>query len=75
MTEDAAKIYDPAGILTKMVSGVFYTVERRRKTITEIATDIGHSQPSVTKIIKEMIKADWFRKKCNPMTNAAMWLV
>ncbi|MFP3590824.1 GNAT family N-acetyltransferase [Chryseobacterium sp. SIMBA_038] len=33
-------------------------MENTGKTITEIAEEIGHSQPSVTKIIKEMTAAD-----------------
>src|SRR5690606_5448841 len=35
------------------------------KTITEIAGEIGHSQPSVTKMIKEMAKAGWVRDNLN----------
>ena len=43
VTEDAAKIYE--------------LYDEGAKTITEIAEQIGHSQPSVTKIVKEMAKA------------------
>ena len=34
-----------------------------RKTITEIANEIGHSQPSVTKIIQEMTAVNLVREK------------
>lgn len=58
MTEDASKIYHLYGLeFTPKWFPVFFTLsEDGEKTITEIATDIGHSQPSVTKIIKEMIQ-------------------
>lgn len=57
ITDDAAKIYKLYGIdfMPKWFP-VFYTLtEEREMTITEIAVEIGHSQPSVSKIVQEMI--------------------
>lgn len=59
ITDDAAKIYESYGMnfLPKWFP-VFYTlIEEREITITEIANEIGHSQPSVSKIVQEMIAA------------------
>ncbi|OMQ10562.1 bifunctional helix-turn-helix transcriptional regulator/GNAT family N-acetyltransferase [[Flexibacter] sp. ATCC 35103] len=59
ITDDAAKIYESYGMnfMPKWFP-VFYTLmEEQEITITEIATQIGHSQPSVSKIIQEMIAA------------------
>lgn len=59
ITDDAAKIYEAYG-MTFMPKWfpVFYTLmDDREITITEIANEIGHSQPSVSKIIQEMITA------------------
>jgi DNA-binding MarR family transcriptional regulator/GNAT superfamily N-acetyltransferase len=59
ITDDAAKIYQLYG--TEFVPKwfpVFYLLsEEREITITEIANEIGHSQPSVSKIVQEMIAA------------------
>lgn len=59
VTDDAAKIYQlyDSDFSTKWFPVFFVLSEDGAKTITEIATEIGHSQPSVTKIIKEMAKA------------------
>ncbi|AXB58332.1 bifunctional helix-turn-helix transcriptional regulator/GNAT family N-acetyltransferase [Flavobacterium fluviale] len=56
-TDDASKIYELYGIdFNPKWFPVFYTIaEVREMTITEIANEIGHSQPSVSKIIQEMI--------------------
>lgn len=56
-TDDASKIYELYGIdFNPKWFPVFYTIaEDREMTITEIANEIGHSQPSVSKIIQEMI--------------------
>lgn len=56
ITEDAGKIYELYGIeLEPKWFPVFYILsENNEKTITEIATEIKHSQPSVSKIIREM---------------------
>lgn len=59
ITDDAARIYELYGVdfMPKWFP-VFYTIaEEREITITEIANEIGHSQPSVSKIIQEMISA------------------
>ncbi|TDW48076.1 MarR family transcriptional regulator with acetyltransferase activity [Flavobacterium sp. 270] len=59
ITDDASKIYEMYGVdLAPKWFPVFYTLsEERELTITEIANEIGHSQPSVSKIIREMISA------------------
>lgn len=59
VTDDAAKIYELYGVdFVPKWFPVFYTLaEEREITITEIANEIGHSQPSVSKIIQEMILA------------------
>lgn len=59
ITDDAFKIYELYGVdfMPKWFP-VFYTLtEEREITITEIANEIGHSQPSVSKIIQEMSNA------------------
>lgn len=60
VTEDAAKIYELYNIefSPKWFPVFFILAENGGKTITEIAEEIGHSQPSVTKIIKEMTAAN-----------------
>lgn len=59
LTDDAAQIYKmyDADFSPKWFPVFFILAEGEAKTITEIAELIGHSQPSVTKIIKEMGKA------------------
>lgn len=58
MTDDASKIYELYGIefSPKWFPAFFLLSVDGEKTITEIATEISHSQPSVTKIVKEMAK-------------------
>lgn len=61
VTEDAAKIYELYEMnhfSPKWFSVFFVLAESKTKTITELAHEIGHSQPSVTKIVKEMIAAE-----------------
>lgn len=57
ITDDAAKIYEwyQIDFTPKWFPVFFVLAENNEKTITEIANEIGHSQPSVSKIIKEMI--------------------
>lgn len=57
VTEDAARIYGLYNVefLPKWFPVFFVLSEEGEKTITEIANEIGHSQPSVTKIIQEMM--------------------
>ncbi|KOP35782.1 GNAT family N-acetyltransferase [Flavobacterium sp. WLB] len=59
ITDDASKIYELYGAdFVPKWFPVFYTLaEERELTITEIANEIGHSQPSVSKIIQEMTAA------------------
>lgn len=60
IVDDASKIYEMYGVegfSPKWFPVFFVLSEDGAKTITEIANEIGHSQPSVTKIIKEMTKA------------------
>lgn len=59
VTEDAARIYELYNVdfSPKWFPVFFVLYDDGAKTITEIAGQIGHSQPSVTKIIKEMTKA------------------
>lgn len=60
ITNDASQIhalYDFEGFSPKWFPAFFVLSENESKTITEIAVEIGHSQPSVTNIIKEMTKA------------------
>lgn len=59
VSDDAAKIYELYHIdfSPKWFPVFFILYEEGEKTITEIAEQIGHSQPSVTKISKEMAKA------------------
>ena len=56
ITADAKKIYGLYNVaLQPKWFPVFYILSAyAEKTITEIATEIGHSQPSVSKIIREM---------------------
>ncbi|AZA54955.1 bifunctional helix-turn-helix transcriptional regulator/GNAT family N-acetyltransferase [Chryseobacterium sp. G0201] len=65
VTEDAAKIYELYNIefSPKWFPVFFILAENGGKTVTEIAEEIGHSQPSVTKIIKEMTAADLINSK------------
>ena len=58
INEDAASIYDMFGIgLQPKWFPVFYTLRDGSFTITEIAQHIGHSHPSVSKIVSEMVKS------------------
>jgi len=68
VTEDAAqiyKLYNIEGFSPKWFPVFFVLSETEEITITEIAKEIGHSQPSVTKIIKEMTKAGLVNDKLN----------
>lgn len=60
VTDDATKIYELYNVdfSPKWFPVFFVLYNDGAKTITEIAEQIGHSQPSVTKIIKEMAKAE-----------------
>jgi len=58
ITEDAFNVYKLYDVdLHPKWFPVFYTLSamnEKAMTITEIASEIGHSQPSVSKIIREM---------------------
>lgn len=56
ITDDAARIYELYNVVfsPKWFPVFFVLSNDGKKTVTEIADQIGHSQPSVTKIIKEM---------------------
>lgn len=58
ITEDAGHIYELYGIeLKPKWFPVFYVLsENQEKSITTIAKEIGHSHPSVSKIVREMCK-------------------
>ena len=58
ITDDAKKLYELYGVeLAPKWFPVFYVLSgTAEKTITEIAQEIGHSQPSVSNIIREMAK-------------------
>ncbi len=59
ITDEAAKIYALYQVeFTPKWFPVFFILSLEgEETITEIAAQIGHSQPSVTAIVKELIKA------------------
>lgn len=59
ITDDAAKIYELYNVefSPKWFPVFFVLSEDGENTITEIANEIGHSQPSVSKIIQEMTGA------------------
>lgn len=59
MTDDATKIYDlyQVGLAPKWFPVFYVLSEQGEAPITEIAVLIGHSQPSVSKIVREMTEA------------------
>ena len=59
ITDDAAKIYEfyQIDFAPKWFPVLFVLSKGKGKTITKIAKEIGHSQPSVSKITSEMISA------------------
>ncbi|RKO71998.1 MarR family transcriptional regulator [Sphingobacterium puteale] len=59
VTDEAARLHELYQIdfAPKWFPVFFVLSEGDCKTITDIANEIGHSQPSVTKIVKEMINA------------------
>lgn len=65
VTEDAARIYELYSVefSPKWFPVLFVLGEDGEKTITEIAGEIGHSQPSVSKIAQEMIQAGLVHEK------------
>jgi len=65
ITEDAAQLYKLYGVdLQPKWFPVFYVLSGgAAKTITEIAREIGHSHPSVSKIVSEMVKKGIVKEK------------
>jgi len=65
ITEDSAKIYNLYGIdfQPKWFPVYYILAEGTANTITSIAKEIGHSHPSVSKIISEMVKAGLVTEK------------
>ena len=65
MSDDAAQLYQIYEVnLKPKWFPVFYVLSnKQKKSITEIATEIGHSHPSVCKIVREMSKADLVLEK------------
>jgi len=58
ITEDALQIYSLYGVeLQPKWFPVFHALSQADNTITAIAQSIGHSHPSVSKIVSEMAKA------------------
>lgn len=59
ITEQSGLLYQlyQINLVPKWFPVFFVLSENKAMTITEIAQQIGHSQPSVTKIVKEMTKA------------------
>ncbi|MNK34653.1 Acetyltransferase (GNAT) family protein [compost metagenome] len=64
VTEDAANIYQLYNIdMQPKWFPVFYSLSQgEEKTITELAKKIGHSHPSVSKIIGEMLKKGYVKE-------------
>ncbi|PSL23084.1 bifunctional helix-turn-helix transcriptional regulator/GNAT family N-acetyltransferase [Chitinophaga ginsengisoli] len=65
ITEDATQIYNMYGIdMNPKWFPVFYVLSRgEAMTITAIAKEIGHSHPSVSKIISEMVDKGLVKEK------------
>lgn len=65
VTEDAANIYKLYNIdMQPKWFPVFYSLSKgEEKTITALAREIGHSHPSVSKIISEMLKKGYVSEK------------
>lgn len=65
MTEDAGKIYEmyQLDVSPNWFPVLFVLSQDGPMTITEIAEKISHSQPSVTKMVKEMLKKGQLEKQ------------
>lgn len=68
LTEDSAKIYGlyPMDFSPKWLPVLFVLYHQGTRSIAEISGEIGHSRPSVTKIVKEMYTAGWVREHPGP---------
>src|SRR5665213_3493545 len=67
LTEQAGEVYSLYGVdIQPKWFPVFYVLlAGEEKSITQIAQEIGHSHPSVSTIVKEMIKSDVATKGSN----------
>ncbi len=67
LTEQAGEVYSLYGVdIQPKWFPVFYVLSAgEEKSITQIAQEIGHSHPSVSTIVKEMIKNDVAKKGSN----------
>ena len=65
MTKDAAYLYELYGVdLHPKWFPVYYVLSQgEEKTVTMIAKEIGHSHPSASRIIREMVKAGLLQEK------------
>ncbi|QKX03456.1 GNAT family N-acetyltransferase [Aquimarina sp. TRL1] len=65
LMDDAKLVYDMYGVSLKPKwFPVFYVISQEESaSITEIAKEIGHSHPSVSKTVKEMIKEGILKEK------------
>ncbi|GEP88722.1 transcriptional regulator, MarR family with acetyltransferase activity [Chitinophaga terrae (ex Kim and Jung 2007)] len=68
LTEDAASVYQAYGhnFQPKWFPVYFALLEGGASTITQLAKEIGHSHPSVSKIIAEMVKAGLVKESKDP---------
>lgn len=65
ITEDAARIYElyNINIQPKWFPVLYVLSQTNAMTITEIAKEIGHSHPSVSKIITELMQSGYVKEK------------
>jgi len=65
VTEDAASIYKlyEIDLQPKWFPVLYALINGEAKTVTEVAKEIGHSHPSVSKIISEMIRKGYLADK------------
>lgn len=75
ITVDAAAIYKMFGVdLKPKWFPVFFVLSRgEAKTITSIAKEIGHSHPSVSNIIKEMVAKGLVKETKDKPTGEETW--
>ncbi len=68
LAEDAQKVYDLYGLALKpkWFPVVHVLSQGKERTITQIAEEIGHSHPSVSKIIREMREDQWIIERTDP---------
>lgn len=76
LMDDAAKIYPMYGTdLKPKWFPVFYVLSHQEKaTITQIAQEIGHTHPSVSKTVREMAKEGVVLEKKDPKDGRVNWI-